>query len=95
MAIAILLSVLILLVSSTPVYVALGLSSIIAVKFFTSIPLEIIGQRMFAGIDSFSLMAVPFFILAANVMKSGGLSKKILDFANSLVGHKKVVWLWQ
>ncbi len=89
MAIAILISVLILLVSSTPVYVALGLSSIIAIKFFTTIPLEIIGQRMFAGIDSFSLMAIPFFILAANVMKSGGLSKKILDFANSLVGHKK------
>ncbi len=89
MALGILISVVLLLVSSTPVYVALGLSSVIAIKFFTSIPIEIIGQRMFAGIDSFSLMAVPFFILAANVMKGGGLSKKILNFANSLVGHKK------
>lgn len=89
MEIALLLVVLFLLISSTPVYVALGLASVVAIGFFTSIPLEIIGQRMFAGIDTFSLMAVPFFILAANVMKGGGLSTKILNFANAFVGHKK------
>ncbi len=89
MELALLAIVVILLVSSTSVYVALGLSSIAAIGLFTSIPLEIVGQRMFAGIDKFSLMAVPFFILAANVMRGGGLSNKILDFANAFVGHKK------
>lgn len=89
MELALLAIVVILLVSSTSVYVALGLSSIAAIGLFTSIPLEIVGQRMFAGIDKFSLMAVPFFILAANVMRGGGLSHKILNFANAFVGHKK------
>lgn len=89
MELVLLAVVLILLISSTPVYVAFGLSSIVAISMFTSIPLEIVGQRMFAGIDKFSLMAVPFFILAANVMKGGGLSHKILNFANAFVGHKK------
>lgn len=80
---------LVLLLSSIPVYIALALSSVAGIALFTSIPLEIVAQRMFAGIDKFSLMAVPFFILAANVMKGGGLSIRILNFAKSLVGHRK------
>ncbi|KNF09691.1 TRAP transporter, DctM subunit [Gottschalkia purinilytica] len=87
MSLALFAILIVLLIGSTPVYVALGLASAIAIAFFTPIPLEIISQRMFAGIDKFSLMAVPFFILAANVMKGGGLSIRILNFAKALVGH--------
>lgn len=79
----------VLLMGSVQVYIALALSTVVAIAFFTNIPLEILPQRMFAGIDKFSLMAVPFFILAANVMNGGGLSKRILNFAKALIGHKK------
>lgn len=87
MATALFIVLIVLLLSSVPVYVALGLASTVAVFGFTTIPLEIIGQRMFAGIDKFSLMAIPFFILAANIMKCGGLSTRILNLATAVVGH--------
>ena len=87
MTVALFLILLVLLVSSLHVYVALAMSTAVALTFFTSMPLEVIPQRMFAGIDKFSLMAVPFFILAANVMRGGGLSQRILKLANALVGH--------
>ena len=44
-------------------------------------------QRLFAGLDQFALMALPLFILAANIMDGGGLSRRILRFARALVGH--------
>lgn len=75
------------LFSGAPVYIAMSLASVIALSFFTPIPMEVVAQRMFSGIDKFSLMAVPFFILAANVMKGGGISKRILNLASTLVGH--------
>lgn len=77
----------VLLLSGVPVFIALALSSIVALFGFTNVPLEVVAQRMHAGIDKFSLMAIPFFILAANVMQGGGLSKRILSLANALVGH--------
>lgn len=89
MTIALFGILIVLLISSTPVYIALAFSTVIALFFFTGIPLEVVPQRMFAGIDKFSLMAVPFFILAANVMKGGGLSLRILKLAKALVGHLK------
>lgn len=70
-----------------PVYMALVLSTMAVMYSFTSMPIEIVAQRMFAGIDKFSLMAVPFFIFAANVMNKGGLAPRIVGFANTLVGH--------
>lgn len=78
---------LILLAISVPIYVAIGLSSFIAVLIFTDIVPMVLVQRMFAGLDSISLMALPFFVLAANIMDGGGLSKRILSFSRALVGH--------
>lgn len=69
MVAALFISLLILLVLGVPVFVSLGLSSLIAVAGFSDFPLMIIVQRMIGGVDKFSLMAIPFFILAANVMK--------------------------
>lgn len=71
----------------TPIYIALGLSGIITILLGTDIEPMIIVQRMVGGVNSFALMALPFFLLAANIMDSGGLSKRILNWARALVGH--------
>lgn len=77
----------VLLFTSIPVFIAMTASGVLSLSIFSQIPLEVIAQRMFSGIDSFSLLAVPFFILAANVMKGGGMSRRIIDVADKLVGH--------
>lgn len=79
----------VLLALNLPVFSALIVSSTFAITQYTSIPLDIIIQRMFSGIDKFSLLAVPFFIFAANVMNKGGLAPRLLNFARVMVGHKR------
>ena len=51
------------------------------------LPLEVIVQRMFTGIDNFAFVAIPLFILAGNLMAVGGISKRITTFSEALVGH--------
>ncbi|WIV13021.1 TRAP transporter large permease subunit [Proteiniborus sp. MB09-C3] len=75
------------LLSAMPVFIAMSSASVLSLSLFSPIPLEVVAQRMFSGIDKFSLMAVPFFILAANIMKGGGMSKRIINVADKLVGH--------
>ncbi|WNS76560.1 TRAP transporter large permease [Bacillus sp. DTU_2020_1000418_1_SI_GHA_SEK_038] len=75
------------LFSSTPIFVALTISSFFTILFLTDIQPMILIQRLFGGIDQFALMALPFFIFAANIMEVGGLSKRILRWARGLVGH--------
>lgn len=70
-----------------PVAFTMGLSGLIAILLDGSINPIVVPQRMFAGIDSFPLMAVPFFILAAELMTASGLTSALLNFANVLVGH--------
>lgn len=84
---ALLIIIIVLLFSTTPIFVALGLSSFLAVAFFSDIQPMILIQRFFGGIDKFALMSLPFFILAANLMDVGGLSNRILKWAKALVGH--------
>lgn len=69
-----------------PVAFAVGLSSL-AYLFAADIPLIVIPQRMYAGIDSFVLLAVPGFILAGNLMNGGGITQRIVAFANAVVGR--------
>lgn len=83
------ISLFVLLILGVPVFVALTLSCILAILGFTDYPLMIVAQRMIGGIDKFSLMAIPFFIFAANVMKTGGIATRILDWAQTMVGAKK------
>lgn len=73
--------------SGVPIAISIILVSIITLYFFTSIPLIVLPQRMFVGLDSFPLMAIPFFILAGNIMSSGGISQSLVDFARSIVGR--------
>ncbi|MCX2698225.1 TRAP transporter large permease [Ochrobactrum chromiisoli] len=73
------------LVIGLPVAVTLGLSSM-AYLLFADIPLVVIPQKMYAGMDSFVLLCIPGFILAGNLMNSGGITERIIRFANALVG---------
>ena len=69
-----------------PVAFCLGITSLV-VLFVGDVPLLLIAQRMFTGIDSFPLMAVPFFVLAGELMNRGGTTRRLIDFANVLVGR--------
>lgn len=72
-----------------PMAVALGASTVITMLTTTNLGITTIATACFSGLDSFPLLAVPFFILAGNLMRFGGLSTKILEFADALVGHIK------
>lgn len=84
---ALLIGMLVLLLSGTSIYVALGLSSFVALQFFSDVQPMILIQKFFGGIDKFALMSLPFFILSANLMDKGGLSTRILQLSKALVGH--------
>ncbi len=70
-----------------PVAFTMGIAGIVAILLDGSLNPLVATQRMFAGIDSFPLMAVPFFILASELMTACGLTRSLLGFANALVGH--------
>ncbi len=72
---------------SVPVAFSLGLSTVLGVWLHDTLPLEIVPQRIFVSMNSFPLMAIPFFILAGNLMGAGSMSKRLVNFASSLVGH--------
>lgn len=69
-----------------PIAASLGLASLIAVLATNKVPLVIVAQMVYASADSFSLMAIPFFMLAGTVMEAGGLSRRLINFANCVVG---------
>jgi len=77
---------LVLLLLDTPVAAALGLATL-AAALFVGIPVALLPQTLFTSLDKFPMLAVPFFILAGALMEACGMSKRILDFADSLVGH--------
>lgn len=74
------------LFGSVPIFVALGLSTLLVLMFIVAPAPEIMIQRLFGGIDRFALMSMPFFILAANIMRVGGLADRILEWTRALVG---------
>ena len=80
------LSLAILFILGVPIAVAIGLASVIGIEAHGRLPLLLVAQRMFTGIDSFPLMAIPLFILAGNLMAAGGISQRLVELAKSLVG---------
>ncbi|PIE69280.1 MAG: C4-dicarboxylate ABC transporter permease [Deltaproteobacteria bacterium] len=82
----ILVSLLVLFALNTPIAVAIGAASLAGILVQGNVPLMMIAQRMFAGTDNFHLMAVPLFMFAGVLMEAGGISRRIIDFANALVG---------
>ena len=69
-----------------PIGIALGVATAVTMALTTNLKLLTIAQSCFGGLDSFPLMAIPFFILAGNLMKYGGISRRLLDFSGSIVG---------
>ena len=80
------LTLLFLFVINTPIAIAIGMASILGILIKCDFSLMIVVQRMFGGIDSFHLMAVPLFMFVGVIMEAGGISRRIIDFANALVG---------
>ncbi len=80
-------SVFIFICLGIPIASSIGLSVLIYFLINGGIPIMAIGQRMVAGVNEYSLLAVPLFILAGTIMNSGGITKKIFNFARSIVGH--------
>lgn len=76
-----------LLVLGVPIAVVLGASSVFALYFGSTFDMTLSAQRMFNAVCSFPLMAIPFFMLAGSLMEQGGISKRIIRFADALVGH--------
>lgn len=77
---------LLLIVSGMPIAFALGVAGLIAVMVLTDAPLTIVAQRVYGGIDSFPLMAIPFFVTAGIIMAAGGIARRFVDLASALVG---------
>lgn len=86
MGAALVITFLVLLFGGMPIPFALGLSSLTAL-FVGDMEMILLPQRIIVGTDSFSLLAVPFFILAGDLMQRGGLSARLIRFANTLIGH--------
>lgn len=78
-------SFLVLIALRMPIVFAIGISSI-ATTFYLGLPLQMVAQNMVKGLNVFVLLAVPFFILAGDIMASGGIADKLIAFANALVG---------
>ena len=77
---------LILLVLGFPIAFSLGISAFIYI-LFSDLPLMVIPQKMYAGIDVFVLLSIPGFILAGNLMNASGITNRIIKFCNALLGH--------
>ena len=77
----------VLMFIGAPIGIALGVSTAFMLYFTTTIDMTTMASACFGGLDSFPLMAIPFFILAGNLMKSGGISRRLLDLADAMVGH--------
>ena len=84
------LSFVVLLLLNVPIVVSLAMSTFLTVFYIygdLGVPSKIIAQRMATGIDSFPLLAIPFFILSGMLMGRGGIARRLIDFAQALVGH--------
>ena len=77
---------LVLFAASVPVAVAIGIAAIVGIQGYTNFPLIVAAQQLFVALDKFPLAAIPFFILAGNLMDVGGISRRLVDFAKSIVG---------
>jgi C4-dicarboxylate transporter DctM subunit len=70
-----------------PIAFAMGLATLLAIIAHGGLPFSLLAQRALVGADSYALLAIPFFILAGNLMNSGGITSRLIDFANAVVGR--------
>jgi len=77
----------ILMLTGMPISISLGLTVLTFLFTMTQVPLESVALKLFTGIEKFEIMAIPFFILAGNFLTHGGVAKRMINFASSMVGH--------
>ena len=84
------ISFFIFLILGIPIGICLGLSSICAI-LYSGTSLTIVATNMYSGISKFLLLAIPFFVLSGNIMAKAGISKRLIRFVDTCVGHKEAV----
>jgi C4-dicarboxylate transporter DctM subunit len=78
---------LLLMLTGMPISISLGLTVLTFLFTMTSVPIESVALKLFTGIEKFEIMAIPFFILAGNFLTHGGVARRMINFASSMVGH--------
>ena len=78
---------LVLMLTGMPISIALGLTVLTFLFTLTQVPIESVALKLFTGIEKFEIMAIPFFILAGNFLTHGGVARRMIRFATSMVGH--------
>ena len=76
-----------LMLTGMPISIALGLTVLTFLFAMTQVPLHAVALKLFTGIERFEIMAIPFFILAGSFLTRGGVARRMINFATSLVGH--------
>src|SRR3954464_10990864 len=76
-----------LMLTGMPVSISLGLTVLTYLFTMTTVPIESVALKLFTGIERFEIMAIPFFILAGNFLTHGGVARRMIRFATSMVGH--------
>src|SRR5436190_1475682 len=76
-----------LMLTGMPISIALGLTVLTFIFGFTNVPVQSVALKLFTGLENFEIMAIPFFILAGNFLTHGGVAKRMITFATSLVGQ--------
>ena len=76
-----------LMLTGMPISISLGLTVLTFMFTMTQVPIESVGLKLFTGLDNFSIMAIPFFILAGTFLTRGGVARRMVAFTSSLVGH--------
>src|SRR6187455_1227764 len=76
-----------LMLTGMPISISLGLTVLTFLYLMTHVPTESVALKLFTGIEKFEIMAIPFFILAGNFLTHGGVARRMIDFATSLIGH--------
>ncbi len=75
------------MLTGMPISISLGLTVLTYLFTMTSVPIESVALKLFTGIEKFEIMAIPFFILAGNFLTHGGVARRMINFASSMVGH--------
>ena len=75
----------IMLLLNVPIAISLGVASVLYIFMFSTLPVDLIIQSFFSGVDSFTLLAVPFFILTGDIMLEGGISQRLIGFCSALM----------
>ncbi len=75
------------MMTGMPISIALGLSVLTFLFTMTEVPIDAVGLKLFTGIEKFEIMSIPFFILAGNFLSHGGVARRMINFAVTLIGH--------